>query len=382
MLGISLVIELVKTVVIFVAILQVVPIMIWVERKGAALIQDRPGPNRVGPLGLFQPVADVVKFLWKEDPVPSHVNRFLFNLSPFLTLLPASIVIAALPVADFAEIAGHKVVLQIADINVGLLYVLAIASLGIYGILFGGWASNNKYSLMGAMRASSQIISYEIPLALAATGAVIIFGTFSLREMVLQQQGTFLGFLPRWGIFYQPLGALIFFIASFAETNRLPFDLPETEGELVAGFHTEYGSMKFATFFMAEYMNITTVSAMMVTMYFGGWHLPWVYDDALLTLLHSRNLLALVQVAIFTIKVAIFLCIFVWVRWTVPRFRFDQLMRMAWLRSPFRYLYSTCWQRRSFCTSRRSYDRGSLRHLRSSHDAFRHRCGACPESRL
>ena len=183
---------------------------------------------------------------------------------------------------------------------------------------------------MGAMRASSQIISYEIPLALAATGAVIIFGTFSLREMVLQQQGTFLGFLPKWGIFYQPLGALVFFIASFAETNRLPFDLPETEGELVAGFHTEYGSMKFATFFMAEYMNITTVSAMMVTMYFGGWHLPWIQDDTLLALLHSRNLLALVQLGVFFTKVAIFLCVFVWVRWTVPRFRFDQLMRMAW----------------------------------------------------
>ena len=271
-----------------------------------------------------------MKFLWKEDPVPSHVNRFLFNLAPFLTLIPACIVIAALPFGDFMEIAGQKVILQIADINVGLLYVLAISSLGIYGILFGGWASNNKYSLIGAIRASSQIISYEIPLGLAATGAVDHLWDFQLREMVLQQQGTFLGFLPKWGIFYQPLGALIFFIASFAETNRLPFDLPETEAELVAGFHTEYGSMKFATFFMAEYMNITTVSAMMATMYFGGWHLPWISDETLLAVLHSRNLLALVQLGIFFTKVAIFLCVFVWVRWTVPRFRFDQLMRMAW----------------------------------------------------
>ena len=329
--GLELSLMIGKTLFILLACLQIVPVMNWVERKGAALIQDRPGPNRVGPLGLFQPIADVVKFLWKEDPIPTQVNQLLFVLGPFLALLPACMIVAALPVADYAELFGRRVQLQIADIDVALLYVLAIGSLGIYGIMFGGWASNNKFSLMGALRSSSQIISYEIPLALAATGAVMVYGTFSLREMVLIQEGTIWGFLPNWGIFYQPLGFLLFFISAFAETNRLPFDLPETEAELVAGFHTEYGSMKFATYFMAEYLNMVTISGMMTVLYFGGWHLPWLADQTLLGMLgDSRNLLAVVQLATYFAKVGVFMCLFVWVRWTLPRFRFDQLMNLAW----------------------------------------------------
>jgi NADH-quinone oxidoreductase subunit H len=319
-----------KVVLILVAMIQVVPIMIWVERKGAALIQDRPGPNRVGPFGLFQPVADVIKFLFKEDPIPTQVNRLLYLLGPLLALFPACLVIAALPVADRAEVFGRSITLQIADLDVALIYVLAIGSLGVYGILFGGWASNNKYSLLGAMRASSQIISYEIPLGLAATSAVVLYGTFSLREMVILQEGTYLGILPKWGVFAQPLGFLLFFICAFAETNRLPFDLPETEGELVAGFHTEYGSMSFAAFFMAEYMNLATMSGLMTTFFFGGWHLPYLSDAQLVSWLGSINLVALVQVVVFFTKVAFFLCIFVWVRWTLPRFRFDQLVGLAW----------------------------------------------------
>ncbi len=327
---IDIVIMVLKVLLIYVGLIQVVPVMIWVERKGAALIQDRPGPNRVGWFGLLQPVADAVKFLFKEDPVPSHVNRLLYNLGPFLTLLPASLTIAALPIADFMVFSGRRIPLQITELDVGLVYVLAISSLGIYGILFGGWASNNKFSLIGAMRSSSQIISYEIPLGLAAAAAVTVYGTWNLREMVVFQQGTIAGWIPNWGIFYQPLGFLIFFISAFAETNRLPFDLPETEAELVAGYHTEYGSMKFATFFMAEYMNLAVVSGMMATLYFGGWHLPWISDNTLLTWLGSRNLVAIIQVITFTIKVSISMCVFVWVRWTIPRFRFDQLMRLAW----------------------------------------------------
>ncbi|MFM8316386.1 MAG: complex I subunit 1/NuoH family protein, partial [Deltaproteobacteria bacterium] len=213
---------------------------------------------------------------------------------------------------------------------VGILYILAIGSLGIYGILFGGWASNNKFSLIGAMRSSSQIISYEIPLGLAACASVLWYGTFNLREMVGVQEGTIFGVLPQWGIFYQPLGFLLFFIAAFAETNRLPFDLPETEAELVAGFHTEYGPMDFGTFFMAEYMNMATMSGLMVAMYFGGWHLPWISDATLLQWLGSRNLLAVLQVVTVIVKISFFLLVFVWVRWTIPRFRFDQLMRLAW----------------------------------------------------
>jgi len=321
----------VKTLVLFLTIVHVAPIMLYVERKGAALIQDRPGPNRVGPFGLLQPIADFVKLLMKENEPPAHVNRGLWYLAPFLTLVPACLTTAALPFADYAIIGGHKVLLQIANIDVGILYVLAIGSLGIYGIMFGGWASNNKFSLIGAMRSASQIISYEIPLGLAAVGAVTIFGTFSLREMTLAQEGLIFGILPNWGIFYQPLGFLVFFVSAFAETNRLPFDLPETEAELVAGFHTEYGSMNFATFFMAEYMNMATLSGLMTAMYFGGWHLPWVTDATLFSWLgNSRNLLALVQFLVFCSKIAVFMIIFVWVRWTLPRFRFDHLMRLTW----------------------------------------------------
>lgn len=319
-----------RTVLIWVGIIQIVPAMIYIERKVCALMQDRPGPNRVGPFGLLQPVADALKFLWKEDPIPPDSNRFLYTLAPFLTLVPASLITAALPLADYATILGRDVHIQIADIDVGLLYLLAIGSLGIYGILFGGWASNNKFSLVGAMRASSQIISYEIPLGLAAAGAVLCYGTFSLRDMTLAQEGLLFHFLPKWGIFFQPLGFLLFFICAFAETNRMPFDLPETEAELVAGFHTEYGSMKFAVFFMSEYMNMATISGVMTTMYFGGWHLPWITDATLLSWLGSRNLLCLLQLVVFTTKLMSFMMIFVWVRWTVPRFRFDQLVRLAW----------------------------------------------------
>ncbi len=320
----------VRTAVIYVAFIQVVPIMIWVERKGAALIQDRPGPNRVGPFGLLQPVADALKFLFKEDPIPKEVNKFLYAIAPFLILLPASLVVCAIPIGDYAVFFGRDVLLQVADLDVGLLFVLSIGSLGVYGILFGGWASSNKFSLLGAMRSSAQVISYEIPLALAAANAVMFYGTFNLRQMVFAQEGTLFGFLPNWGIWYQPLGFLIFFIALFAETNRLPFDLPESEAELVGGYHTEYGSMKFAVFFMAEYINLATASGLMTTLYFGGWHLPWITDARLLELLGSRNLLALLQVATFTVKLSFFMIVFVWVRWTIPRFRFDQLMRVGW----------------------------------------------------
>ena len=326
----DLIITVVKTAVIYIGMIQVVPVMLIVGRRGAALIQDRPGPNRVGPFGLFQPIADVIKMMMKEVIIPSQVNRALYLLGPSLVLLPASLVIAALPFGDFFSVFDKPYLLQVANIDVGILYVLAIGSLGIYGILFGGWASNNKFSLIGAMRATSQIISYEIPLGLAACSAVLWYGSFSLREMVVTQVGTLFGVIPNWGVFCQPLGFLLFFIAAFAETNRLPFDLPETEAELVAGFHTEYGPMDFGTFFMAEYMNMATMSGLMVAMYFGGWHLPWIADATLLQWLGSRNILAILQVVTVVTKMACFMVVYVWVRWTIPRFRFDQLMRLAW----------------------------------------------------
>jgi NADH-quinone oxidoreductase subunit H len=328
--ALDLTIAALKAILILVGVIQVVPVMIYVERKVAALIQDRPGPNRVGPFGLLQPVADALKFLLKEDPIPLNTNRLLYTIAPFLSLLPACLVIAALPIADKAILFGKEITIQISDLDVSLIYVLAIGSLGVYGILFGGWASNNKFSLIGALRSASQMVSYELPLGLATVGAVMIYGTYSLREMVLFQEGTLFGFLPKWGIFYQPLGFLIFLIASFAETNRLPFDLPETEAELVAGFHTEYGSMKFATFFMAEYMNLATMAGMMTVLYFGGWHLPWITDSQLLEILGSQNLLCVVQVLTYIVKVSVFLFLYVLIRWTLPRFRFDQLLQLAW----------------------------------------------------
>lgn len=319
-----------KTLVIYLGFVQAVPVMVWGERRIAALIQDRPGPNRVGPLGLFQPIADFTKFFFKEDPIPFHVNKLLFALAPFLCLIPASLAIAAIPFGDYFTLFGHRIDLQIANLDIGILYVLGIGSLGIYGILFGGWASNNKFSLLGAMRAASQMISYELPLALAATAAVVFYGTFNLREIVILQDGVLFGILPNWGIWTQPLGFGIFCISAFAETNRLPFDLPETEAELVAGYHTEYGSMKLATFFLAEYINMTVASAMMVILFFGGWHLPWITDAQLLGIVGSQNALAAIQVLTFIGKILVFIVFFMWVRWTLPRFKYDQLMGLAW----------------------------------------------------
>lgn len=327
----DLVVTVGKTVVFFLAMVHAAPVMLWVERRGCALIQDRPGPNRVGPFGLLQPVADFLKMIMKEHAVPTNVNRMLYILGPFLTVIPAALTIAAIPFSSHLEIQGRIFPLQIAEIDVGIIYMLAIGSLGVYGILFGGWASNNKFSLMGAMRSASQIVSYELPLGLAAVASVMLFGTYSLREIALAQDGTTLfGFLPNWGVFYQPLGFIIFIVSAYAETNRLPFDLPETEAELVGGFHTEYGPLGFATYFLSEYMNMATMSALMATFYFGGWHLPYVSDATLVSWVGSQNIAALILLAVFFFKITVSMLVYVWVRWTLPRFRFDQLMDLAW----------------------------------------------------
>ncbi|MBI4041710.1 MAG: NADH-quinone oxidoreductase subunit NuoH [Deltaproteobacteria bacterium] len=317
----------IKIMVVMGALLNAVPILVWVERRGSAFIQDRLGPNRVGPMGLLQPVADVIKFIFKEDPIPCHVHRFLFPIAPLFSLIPASIIFAAIPFGDTLEIWGRTITLQIADIHIGILYVLAVGSLGIYGVLIAGWSSNNKYSILGALRSSSQMISYEIALGASLIGPLLVYGTFSLNEIVhLQAQS--------WGIFLQPLAFLIFFVSGFAESNRLPFDLPEGEAELVAGFHTEYGSMKFALFFMAEYIHIVTIAALNTTLFWGGWQLiPGMVSLAnvlgISTYPHSVGL-ALLKVAAFTLKTTFFTLIFIWVRWTLPRFRYDQLMMLGW----------------------------------------------------
>lgn len=337
---------LVKIGVVVFAFINIVPIMVWVERRGSALMQNRLGPNRVGPLGLLQSLADVVKFLGKEDLIPDHVEKFYYVLAPAIVVIVAFMTFAVIPFAGKLQIGDRTVALQMADLNVGLLYIISVASLGVYGIIMASWASRNKYAMLGGLRSSSQMISYELSLGLSFLGILMMAQTVNLSEIVQMQDDTLFGVLPKWGVFVQPLGALIFIISIFAETNRLPFDLPEGESEIVAGFHLEYGSMKFALFFMAEYMNMLTGSAMAATLFFGGysiWPFGFLVDPIashLVTpvlaalqwnLLDATNIATvLLQVGSFVSKVGFFMWFFVWVRWTLPRFRYDQLMDLGW----------------------------------------------------
>ncbi len=296
------------------------------ERKISAFIQDRLGPNRVGPWGLLQPMADGLKFLFKEDVIPGHVSRVIYVAAPAAILVPALMGFAVVPFGDTLTLFGRTVELQIANLDVGVLYILALASLGVYGIVLGGWASNSKYALLGGIRASAQMISYELSLGLALVGVLMVAGSLRLNDVVAQQaEYTLFGFLPRWNVFTQPLGFLLFTVSAFAETNRLPFDLPESEQELVAGYHAEYSSMKFSMFFMAEYASMITASAVIATLFFGGWHVPWLIDSTDTSLVAS-----LLKVAAFTAKTGFFLFLFLWVRWTLPRFRYDQVMWLGW----------------------------------------------------
>jgi len=316
-------ISLLTVVIVASALLGGVAIMTWVERRLSAMIQYRWGPNRVGPMGLFQPVADGVKFLMKEDHIPAEAHKVVFWLAPLMAMVPAMCAFSVIPFGPTIEAFGKTIPLVIVDVDGGVLLALAAASLGVYGIVCAGWSSNNRYSLMGGLRASAQMISYELALVLAVISVLLVSGTLRPTEIVLQQAGWF----TNWNIFggWQLLAFLIFVIACYAETNRLPFDMPEAESELVAGYHTEYSSMKFSMFFMAEYVNMITASAMTVTLFLGGYNLgfPVPFDGPLLWIL---------QVLAFVAKVGFFLMLFVWVRWTLPRFRYDQLMTLGWKR--------------------------------------------------
>jgi len=296
----------VKSIVVFVALLLTVAYLTLLERKVVARIQVRVGPTRVGPAGLLQPIADGIKLLLKEDIVPMEADRHIYILAPALSLAAAFATFAVIPFGDVIQIFGRRISLAIADVNVGILYVFAISSIGIYGIIFGAWASNSKYPLIGGLRSAAQMVSYELCLAFSVIGVLMIAGSMSLSDVVEGQSRL-------WFFLLQPIGFLIFLIASFAEVNRLPFDLPEAENELVGGFHTEYSSMKFAMFFLGEYGNMVTASAMVTTLYLGGWHGPF-----------------LPPVAWFLIKVFVLLFFFVWVRGTLPRLRYDQLMKFGW----------------------------------------------------
>jgi len=292
------------------------------ERKVAAILQDRPGPNRAGPFGLLQPLADGVKMFTKEDIIPNSANKWLFILGPGLAMTASLMTCAVIPWGGTIELFGRTISLQIADINIGILYIFAVVSLGVYGIMIGGWASNNKFSLMAALRGASQAISYELAMGLSLIAVLMLSGSLSLGDIVKQQQTGW------WNIVYQPLGFLIFFICALAECNRTPFDLPEAENELNFGYHQEYSSMKLGFYLFAEYINMIMSSAVMASLYFGGYDIPFVNDAELQT--HLGNWVALFQVGTLLIKIVFFIFLFMWIRWTIPRFRYDQLMNLGW----------------------------------------------------
>jgi NADH-quinone oxidoreductase subunit H len=367
-----IIITIIKLLVIAFVLLTAVAYLQWVERKVIAHIQVRPGPYRVGPHGLLQPLADVIKLVTKEGLMPTYANRPLYLFAPFIAVCMALLSISVIPFGPQIDVAGYKTYMQLTDLNIGILFLLAVSSMGVYGIALAGWASNNKYALLGGLRSSAQMISYELPLALAIASPLLLSNTLSLRELVGSQAGSIL----HWNLlklpFPQIFAFIIFIIAAFAETNRIPFDLPEAENELVAGFHTEYSSMKFASFFMAEYLNMTTVSALATLLFLGGWEAPWpaAYGSnlvptaifalaGLIALYHASNpphkldrytfaafgVVFLIIAAVFLApivqswllplfwflaKTGAILFLFIWIRGTLPRFRYDQLMGFAW----------------------------------------------------
>ena len=371
-----IVISLVKAAVVALVILTTLAYLQWIERKVIAHIQLRLGPSRVGPHGLLQPVADVIKLVTKEDLNPPQANRFLYLLAPFLAVTLALLSFAVIPFGPDVDLFGIRTSLQLTDLNIGLLFLLAISSISVYGVALAGWSSNNKYALLGGLRSAAQMISYELPMAIVLASALLMSNTLSLRELVEAQQGYYFGFIPRWNIFQAPmpqlLGFVIFLICSFAETNRVPFDLPEAENELVAGFHTEYSSLKFASFFMAEYANMITGCSLATVLFLGGWNPLWPVEmgsglvpaglfalGGAVAVYHGLNparpkdRLTLPAAALvfwiiailflvpplkpvlhplfwFAVKTGCLLFTFIWVRGTLPRFRYDQLMRFTW----------------------------------------------------
>jgi NADH-quinone oxidoreductase subunit H len=320
--------------VIPVVLLTGVILAVWVERRGAAFIQDRVGPNRVHIFGfrnagLMQPIADALKLLVKEEFMPEKADRFLFFLAPALSMIPALLTFMVIPFGDVLVLGKYEIPLQVADLNVGVLFIFAIASLGVFGVVLGGWSPDNKYSILGGLRSSAQMISYEISMGLSIIGILIVFESVRLNDIVQMQGDLLFGFLPRWGIVVQPLGFLLFFIAALAETNRIPFDLPEAEAEIVAGYHLEYSSFKFSMFFMAEYVNMMVASGFIVSLFLGGWQIPWAPTEMLVEW-KGPLVAAALQVGMFVFKLWFLMWVFVWIRWTLPRFRYDQLMSLGW----------------------------------------------------
>lgn len=315
----ELLVDVVKIAAVMGLLVGVVAYTVLLERRVAAAIQNRIGPNRVGWQGLMQPLADVLKLVMKEDIVPVNANRFLHDLAPVISIAIAMTTISVIPFGTSVELFGHTIRLQIADVNIGILYILAMTSLGVYGVTLSGWSSNSKYSLLGGLRSSAQMLSYEISMGLAVVGVIMIAGSLRLDRIVELQADW------RWNILLQPIGFITFTVAAFAETNRHPFDLPEAEPELVGGYHTEYSGLKFGLFFLAEYANMVVASALITTLFLGGWQIPYAAEMGL-----SGNLLALLQVGAFCAKTGLLILFFIIIRWTIPRFRYDQLMNLGW----------------------------------------------------
>jgi NADH-quinone oxidoreductase subunit H len=345
----ELLIGAIKAIVILVLVLMLTGSLLWFERKGAALIQDRIGANRAAVFGLGRRLglpnlglvntllADPLKLFTKEDFVPDGADHFVHGLAPFLALFPVLIAFAVVPIGDVLRIGSHLVDLQAAPLNLGGLYVLAVLGLGVYGIALGGWASNNRWALLGGIRASAQMVSYEIAMSLAFLSVVVTYGTLDLQSICRMQGGVWFGWLPRWGILVQPIGFLLLLISGMAESKRVPFDLPESESELVAGYFTEYSGGKQAVFMMTDFAEVVLVAVLVTLFFFGGWQIPWLYRDgfhfpgphgAFLRL--PALLVSIIQIIAFWIKVVFFCCFQILVRWTLPRLRYDQLMRFGW----------------------------------------------------
>ena len=327
-LSIELIATLVKIVIVVVIALQIPPIMLWVERRGPALMQRRIGPNRVGifgwrAFGFVQSAADALKLIFKEEVIPQGGNKIYFHLAPVLFMAPAIVTIGAIPLGHPIKIGDSIIPLSVIDVDVGFLFILAMSSLAVYGVTIAGWCSNNKYSLMGALRSCAQMISYEIPLGLSLIPSILVYGTMDLHQISLQQ-GTI------WGVFLTPVSFILFLICMFAETNRAPFDLAEGESELIAGYHTEFTTLKFAAFFFAEYVAMFTLSCMASILFFGGWQIPFVSYEMLQNLTGSSIVASLIGVVVLLLKASFFMWVYVWVRWTLPRFRYDHLMKLGW----------------------------------------------------
>jgi len=318
-----LVSSIIKIVVVFTVIMVGVALLTLAERRICAWMQDRLGPNRVGPQGLLQPAADGLKNLLKEETLPAQADKVLFMLAPTMAFVPALLTFAVIPFATPLPTPWGDVDMVVANLPVGFLYILAFGSLGVYGIVLAGWASNNKYSLLGGLRASAQMISYEIAMGMSTVAVLLLAGNVTLTDVVAKQSQS----LFTWNVFPLSLAFFVFIVAAFAETNRLPFDLPEAEGELIAGYHTEYSAMKFSMFYIAEYSNMVTASALMTTLFFGGWDIPFTTWDNTPPWSPLKTLLTL---GVFSFKVLVFLFLYIWVRWTLPRFRYDQLMALGW----------------------------------------------------